>query len=206
MWGIGRMFVCLLSAAPSYLTAQTVGVAGPAVTQPGFTPMTEGERSRDYVKSLFSPTSLLSAGASAGIGQWEDRPKEWKQGAKGYGRRFGSSFAEHIVRETVVFGVSSAFREDNRYLASGKQGFGARVRYAAESTFLTRRADGARHLSISRMVGFAGASLLSRFWQPPSTSSTRTAALNFGTSLGVSVGFNVAREFLPAIFHTRGLP
>jgi hypothetical protein len=33
--------------------------------------------------------------------------------------RFGSSYAEHIVQETLMYGASSALHEDNRYVRSG---------------------------------------------------------------------------------------
>jgi hypothetical protein len=39
--------------------------------------------------------------------------------------------------------------------------------------------------------------LISRLWQPKSTRSVRSAMLSTGTSIGVSAGFNVAREFWP---------
>jgi hypothetical protein len=37
-------------------------------------------------------------------------------------------------------------------------------------------------------------------WQPHSTGSARSATVNFGTTIGIAAGFNVAREFLPRIF------
>jgi hypothetical protein len=66
-----------------------------------------------------------------------------------------------------------------------------------KSTFLARRDDGSRRISYSRIVAFAGAALISRLWQPRSTNSLHSAALNFGTSMGVAAGFDVAREFWP---------
>jgi hypothetical protein len=159
--------------------------------------MTETQRLENFAQNTFSPLSLITSGASAGLGQWRDRPHEWKQGGEGYGRRFGSSYAEHIVRETILFGASSMFHEDNRYVRSGQPGIGGRVKYALESTFAARRDDGTRHVSYSRIAAFAGAALISRLWQPHSTHSLRSAGVNLGTSVGISMGFEVAREFWP---------
>jgi hypothetical protein len=162
--------------------------------------MTEGQRLREFFKDTVSPLSFLSSAASAGIGQARNRPKEWKQGSEAYGMRYGSAFAEHIVRETLEFGASSVLHEDNRYIPSGQTGVGARIGYAVESTFLARRGNGSRRFSYSRIGAFAGGAFISRLWQPHSTGSARSATVNFGTTIGIAAGFNVAREFLPRIF------
>lgn len=159
--------------------------------------MTEGDRLRLYFQGLASPLSLVSSAAGAGIGQWRDRPKEWTQGTEGYGFRYASSYATHVLRETLLLGASAALHEDYRYARSGQPGSGSRIRYAVASTFRSRRDDGSRRLSLSRIGVFAGAALLSRMWQPKSTRSVRSAMLSMGTSIGVSAGFNVAREFWP---------
>jgi hypothetical protein len=161
--------------------------------------MTEEQRLHQYIKDTLSLTSFLSAGAAAGIGQWRDRPTAWGEGGEGYGKRYASAYVEHIERETMMFGLSSALHEDNRYRPSGRPTAGARIGYAVESTFLARRDDGSRRFSVSRLLAFAGAAALSRVWQPAGNRTVRNGAVNLGTSLSVAVGFNVAREFLPGL-------
>ncbi len=165
--------------------------------------MTASERRHQYLRDLYDPLPFLSTAVGAGIGQWRDSPKEWGQGAQGFSLRFVSGYGEIVVRETLIYGVSSALHEDNRYFRSHRTGFGPRLRYAVESSFLTRHEDGFRGVSISKMGGFAGASLISRLWQPPSTGSGVDALNNFGLAIAVSVGFNVAREFLPDLLHAK---
>jgi hypothetical protein len=215
---VGKEFVVLLIALPGWISAQTDGAAdradpnaapptattpAPAFAGPTYTPMTGDQRWKTYLVNLFGPVGFACAGAGAGIGQWMDRPKEWKEGWGGYGSRFLSAYGEHIVRETLAFGIAGALHEDNRYFASGQSGFGARLKYAVDSAWMTRRRDGTRHVSISRLVSLAGAAVISRRWQPPSTNNYRCAGGNFATALGVNIGFNVVREFLPGVFHTR---
>jgi hypothetical protein len=159
--------------------------------------MTGGDRLPQFLKDTASPLSLVTSAASAGLGQWKDRPKEWKEGSEAYGLRYGSSYAEHIVRETLKFGAAAAFHEDNRYYRSEEGGVGARVGHAVSSPFLARGDNGARRFSFSRIGAIAGAALISRLWQPHSTRSFRSAGVNFGTSLGMSVGMDFAREFWP---------
>jgi hypothetical protein len=96
-----------------------------------------------------------------------------------------------------VLGISSAFQEDNRFVRSQQSGFGERLRYAVESVLLARRPNGTRRVSISHIGALVGAALVSRAWQPRSTEGIGSAGANFGMTLGVSMGFDVAREFWP---------
>jgi hypothetical protein len=207
-WSAGNatLVACLLVGAP-LCPAQaphgadrvdTANVTAPAPVNPlTYTPMAARDRRRAYRKDLFNPLSLVRSAAGAGLGQWKDRPPEWKQGAEGFGRRFASSYAGHIVDATVMYGASSALHEDTRYVRSGQGGTGARIGYAVRSTFLARRDDGSRRFSFSRVLAFAGAAFISRLWQPRSTHGFGSASISLGTSVGVAAGFDVVREFWP---------
>lgn len=192
-------FVCVnFCLAQSQNSADRMDAASAAgSSQPAPAPISEGDRLRWYLKAAVNPLSFVTSAASAGWGQWRDRPREWRQGAEGYGRRWASSYGEHVVRETMVFAASSALHEDNRYIRSGQPDLRPRIRYAVGSTFLARRDNGSRRLSISKIGAFAGAAVISRLWQPESTRSPRSAAVNFGTSIGIAAAFNVVREFWP---------
>ena len=167
-----------------------------------YQPPTQGERFHHYLKGTFSVESLLRSAAGSGFLQATNTPSEWGQGAAGYARRVGNSYAQHIMRQTILFGASDLLHEDNRYIRSGEQTAGERVRYALESTFLARKTDGSRRLSYSRIVSVVAVAFLSREWQPHSTNGAQNAASNIGITIGSEAGFNVAREFLPKLFRT----
>lgn len=173
-----------------------------SVTAPGYVSMTQGERFRYYVKHMLSPESFVRSAAAAGINQALNTPHEWGQGAEGYGRRFASSYGGHIVESTVQYGMAAALHEDDRYFRSGETGFGRRLKYAVASTFLARHEDGSRHISISSLTGYAAAAGISRAWQPQSTQGPLHALDGFAIEIAAAAGFNVAREFLPGIFHS----
>jgi hypothetical protein len=166
-----------------------------------YIPMTQSERARYYVKSMFSLESFVRSGVGAGIRQWTNTPPEWGQGADGYARRFAHSFGENMVRQTITYGLSSALDEDNRYFRSERVGFGPRATYAVESTFLARRSDGTRKVSYSRIVGLVATAFISRTWQPPSIRGPSHAMGSLGSAVGSEIGFNIAREFLPSLLH-----
>ena len=174
--------------------------AAPANAQPVYTPLTETDRLHMFEHGVFGPMALATGAFSAAFGQWRDRPQEWQLGAEGYGMRFGSGYAQRIVRETLTLGSTSLFHQDTRYFRSTDTGNMARLKHAIVSTITARRDDGSTTFGYCRIGSMLGASFISRTWQPPSTGSVNSAMENFGTAMGVAVGFNVAREFLPKKF------
>ena len=184
------------TADPARTNSKMADASTGTLSQPRFVPMTGGQRFENYLKGLFSPFAFVSAAASAGYGQWRDRPKEWGEGDNAYAKRYVSAFSGHVVRETLKDGVAAALHEDNRYIRSGRTGFGSRLSYAIASTFLARHDDGSRGFSVSAMTGFVGGAAISRTWQPYSSAQFHNGATAFGVSVGVTAGFNVAREFL----------
>jgi hypothetical protein len=162
-----------------------------------FTPLTQSERTRIYLKTMANPLGYLKAGFSAGIDQWNDKPSEWEQGASGYGKRFLNILGQYSIQRTVTWGLDSVLHEDNRYFNSGKKGFWPRTGYAVTSGLLARHDDGTRHLSISQIGGVAAGAFLSRSWQPPSQRSAGDGAVSFGISMASNMGFGIVKEFLP---------
>ena len=137
----------------------------------------------------------------AGFSQWENTPKEWGQGWGAYGERFGSNLAYNAVRQTITYGTSIAFREDNRYFASHKHGFWARTGYAVLSTVTARHPDGREAFSVSSVTGIVGASAISSIWGPRSWQGVGNISENAGISFATTAGFNIVREFLPDLLH-----
>jgi hypothetical protein len=168
-------------------------------TAEDFVPMTRSERFAYALNRTFSPSVLLGTTVRAGLNESRDAPKEWGQGMEGFGKRWGSVYAQHFIGVALENSAAFALHEDNRYFASGKQRVWARLLYAGESTVLARHDDGSRSLSVSALGGTAGAAFLSRTWHPPSTSSMNDAAISFGLTLAVHTAMNVAREFSPSI-------
>jgi hypothetical protein len=203
---------CILFVAQHCALAQTAAgdeiqkpanaaAAAVAPRQQPFIPMTQAQRLRYYFNSTFSFSTLAVAAAGAGTLQLWNIPKEWGQGAEGYGRRMGDLYGQHIIVQTLMYGSSSLLHEDNHYFRSGKSGLWPRLRYAAMSALITRRDDGSTRFAYTRIGSFAAGAFISRAWQPRSITSAGDGAVNFGSFVAVQVGFNVAREFFPRFIH-----
>jgi len=195
---VGTIFlgtVLLAGAGPALAQDSDGSTPDGSTSAAAVAPMTRNDRGKQYLNELINPFSFVESAASAGFGQWRDRPAEWQQGSAGYGKRFASSFSQHATQETLKFGLASLLHEDNRYVASGKSKFTARLVYALASTFRSRDDSGQRQVSYSNIGSLAGASMISRLWQPASTGGAGNGAVNFGVSIVFAAGVNVGREF-----------
>jgi hypothetical protein len=145
--------------------------------------MTRSERAAHYVHALFAPEAFVLSAAHAGVGQVRNSPHEWGQGAEGFGRRYGSAYAQRIIGQTIENGLAFGLQEDNRHFRSERHGIG-RLGYAITSVLLARHDDGSRLISISCIGGAAGSALISRAWQPRSITSIGNGARSFGIGMG----------------------
>ncbi len=180
-------------------TAKTGVVGATAATvAPTYSPLTASERWRMYFVSAFGPGAILRATAAAGINQWENTPKEWKQGGEAFGERLGNSLAKHVIRKTLESGAAAALHEDNRYFRSTDTGFWKRTKHAVGSVFVARNMAGQEHFAYSRFGAALGSSFISRAWQPPSETHAGDAAVSFGITMAIDMGWNVFKEFRPA--------
>lgn len=194
---------CTVALLPAWVWAQNSPPPAPAASgATAYTPMTQDEQFRHFIGSTFNLESALRATVGAAILQALNTPGEWGQGSQAYAERFANDYAQHMIRQSLLYGVSDLLHEDNRYVPSGLTGAEPRVKYAVESTFLARMPDGHRRLSYSRLSAIVATAFISREWQPRSTSGPEHAGLSMVTVLGAEIGFNIAREFLPKLRHT----
>ena len=187
------------AAAPEHETALVKIFGMVAPDEPS--QLTEAKRFHLYLLSAGGPITILGEAIGAGVSQWENSPKEWGQGWNAYGERFGSNLAYNGIRQTITYGTSVIFHEDNRYFASHKNGFWARTGYAALSTVVAQHPDGRRTFSVSAVTGIVSASAISSIWGPSSWKGAGNIAGNAGLSLVTTAGFNIVREFLPDVLH-----
>jgi hypothetical protein len=174
----------------------TAGLGTSAVAPPA------AERYRptksQYVRRTFSPGAVARAGVGAAVGQARNSPREWGQGAAGFGKRWSSAFGSHVVKNSIQFPVASLRHEALGYQPSHKHGFGPRLGYALESTVITHRTNtGRRTIAAGEISGAVGSGLISRLWQPARLHTLASGFSSAGITLGADAGLNVAREFWP---------
>jgi hypothetical protein len=148
-------------------------------------------------KSAFDPIAFLSIGAVAGIEQARNIYPGYHQGAEGYAKRYGASFADEAIGRFFASAIyPSIFRQDPRYFYKGYGTKTQRAEYAISRAFVTRGNNGKTQPNYSLFLGRLTAGAIANLYHDP---SDRGAALTFENAflnIGGHAFDNLAREFL----------
>ncbi|MGA7560100.1 MAG: hypothetical protein WCF61_03230 [Terriglobales bacterium] len=157
----------------------------------------ETTKLRNYAFDAFGPYPIAEAGIAAGIDQVDNAPPEWKQGAEGYSKRFGSNYGIVAVTTTTRYALSEALREDTLYYRCECKGLFPRLKHAVISTFTARRGvDGHRVFSLPDLVApYAGTMTAVYAWYPVRYDYKDAFRMGNYSLLGY-VGANISLEFL----------
>jgi hypothetical protein len=162
-----------------------------------YTRPTAKTKLHNYIFDAFGPYPVVGAGAAAGINQAYNTPPEWKQGAAGYGKRFGSDFGIAAVSTTTRYALAQAFKEDTLYYRCECKGVFPRLKHAVISTLTARRGeDGHSVFSFPSLVApYAGTMTAVYAWYPGRYNGRDALRMGNYTMLGY-VGANIGLEFL----------
>jgi hypothetical protein len=195
------LFPGILAVAP-LLCAQQPATAGPDTAAvsvstpalPAYTPPTEAEKFRAYLRPTYGPGSILEAGVRGGIDQARGVPSQWPEGAEGYAERLGSAMGEIAVRGTTEYGFGEIFKEDLRRLPCGPNCSTSKFTLALEDTFTARKgSDGHLAFSVARILGPISGGLVASTWRPGGF-GRRNVAKEISLNYGLVFARNLIRE------------
>lgn len=199
--------ICILGVLAQSAGAQAVADTGAPPTARGAlissqsdlayvrpTRKTEFQR---YLFNMFGPYPLAGAAIVGGISQAYNTPPEWRQGAEGYGKRFGSTFGIEAASTTSRYVLAEAFKEDTLYYRCECKGLFPRLRHAVISTLTARRGeDGHVVFSLPSLIApYAGTTTAVYAWYPKRFDYKDAFRMGNYTMLGY-VGANIGLEFL----------
>lgn len=179
---------------PNYLTVEKGGQVGP---------LTTGQKFKIVARGAFDPVELGYFGVIAGISQAENSEPGYGQGAEGYGKRYGATFADGTIENFMVGAVfPSVLRTDPRYFRSGKGGSAHRAVYAISRLFVTRTDSGHSVFNAPEIFGSAFAAGISTYSYHPGNDRTVPNTLSvWGTQIGYDTITVMLKEFWPDIRH-----
>jgi hypothetical protein len=182
----------LFYALPNFLTLENGGQVPP---------LTAGQKFKVVTRSSFDYIQIPWYGFLAGIGQAQNSEPGYGQGAQGYGKRFGASFADGTIENFLTGAIlPSLLRQDPRFFQSSKGGFWRRTGYAMSRIVVTRTDSGHQQFNFSEVVGSAASAAISTYSYHPSDDRTlsNTASV-WGTQVGYDTITIVVKEFWPDI-------
>jgi hypothetical protein len=164
-----------------------------------FRPLTRGQKFAIARHDSLDPGGFLLAGIFAAKGQAANTHPSFGQGASGFAKRFGTSYADWAINYHLTEAVfPSLLHQDPRYFRKGEGRRWSRFAYAMSQTFVTHSDSGRRVFNWSEVCGDATAVAISQAYYPDSRTAG-SAAGKLGVYLGLATVSNVVKEFWPDI-------
>ncbi len=148
-------------------------------------------------KSVIDPVSFGIAGFFAGIEQADDAFSGYGQGAQGYAKRFGATYADFVSGTFIGSAILPAlFKQDPRYFYKGTGSRKSRFLYAMVNAVICKGDNGRWQPNYSNVLGSLAAGGISNLYYP--ASSRNGVGLTFENALigigGSAIG-GVFQEF-----------
>lgn len=161
-------------------------------------PLTPGGKFILASKDTIDPFTFVLAGFYAGIAQWQNDYPEWKQGAEGYGKRFGAAYADQAIGNYFTEAIVPVLmHEDPRYFRKGVGTGWSRICYAFSRTVVTRTDRGTTQFNYSEIVGNAAAAGISNLYYPAAERTLGETGEKFAVQVVSDSAFNILLEFWP---------
>ena len=165
-------------------------------------PLSPKAKFRLFYKSAFDPVELSVAGLQAGISQANDEFPEYGQGATGFGKRFGSAFADEVSSSFFAnYFYPVLLKEDPRYFRLGKGSVKRRLGYALLQEVECHTDKGGRSFAWGNILGAFTAGGLSNAYYPPAERGFGLTMSRSAIAIGYSSLGGIVDEFYPDISH-----
>ena len=148
------------------------------------------------MKVSTDPITVAGTALFAGIQQAGSTPN-YREGAKGYGQRFGAEtatgFSDILIGGAVL---PSLLHQDPRYFYQGTGTTSSRIRHALFSPFVCRGDNGRPQINVSSLGGDFASSALTEAYYPDSNRGPRLVFGSFALGTGERMVSAVLQEFV----------
>jgi hypothetical protein len=165
---------------------------------PNAAPLTPKQKFELAWKTTVDPVTFGLNGAIAGIQQAQNDFPGYGQGAQGFAKRYGASYAD-LATETFIGGaiLPSLLKQDPRYFYKGSGSKRSRFLYAIANAVICKGDDGRWQANYSGILGSIAAGGISNLYYP--AQDRNGAALTFENALievGETAAANLLQEFV----------
>ena len=161
-------------------------------------PLTAKQKLELTAKTWLDPSSFVIDGIIAGVWQAQNTHKGFGQGAQGYAKRYGASFADYLTSLLLEKAVSTTiFKQDPRYFYNGTGTNRSRFLYAISRTFICRGDNRKDQFCYSSFINRFGTGLVTNYYYPAADrDSTGVILRNSALSIGFDALGNLFQEFV----------
>ena len=130
-------------------------------------PMTKKLKFELGWRSVVDPANVMFVGVVAGAQQAENAFPQYRQGVKGYSKRFGAGMADATVGTLLTGSVlPMVFRQDPRYFYRGSGSRVSRTWYALKTTVVCKGDNGRWQPAYANVLGTFGSGAVSGLYYP----------------------------------------
>jgi Carboxypeptidase regulatory-like domain len=161
-------------------------------------PLTSKQKFALAWKTTIDPVSFALIGVIAGVQQSQDQFSGYGQGAEGYGKRYGASYA-NFVSGTFIGGaiLPSLLKQDPRYFYKGTGSKRSRILYAIAMSVICKGDNGRWQPNYSSIGGNLAAGAISNLYYPEKDRDGVGLTFEGGAiGIGATAGANLIEEFL----------
>jgi hypothetical protein len=149
-------------------------------------------------KTTLDPVNFGVTGAIAGIQQAQNDFSGYGQGAQGYAKRYGASYADFVV-STYIGGamLPSLLKQDPRYFYKGSGSKRSRALYAIANSVICKGDNGHWQANYSSIIGSLAAGGISNLYYPAENrDGLQLTFENALIGIGESAAVNLLQEFM----------
>jgi hypothetical protein len=165
---------------------------------PNAPPLTRKQKYSLAWKSSMDPVTFLAVGFFAGVEQATNSFSGYGQGAQGYAKRYGASYADSFSGAMIGGAILPAWwKQDPRYFYKGTGTTRSRVLYAIATSVVCKGDNGHWQPNYSAIVGGLAAGGISNLYYPASNRNGATLTFeNAFVDTGLSAVQNLFQEFV----------
>jgi hypothetical protein len=149
-------------------------------------------------KTTIDPVTFVIVGGIAGIQQAENSFGGYGQGAEGYAKRYGASYADLAFGTFLGSAIfPSLLKQDPRYFYKGTGSIRSRSLYAIANAVICKGDNGRWQVNYSNILGNLAAGGISNLYYP--SQNRNGAGLTFENAvigIGATAAANLVEEFL----------
>ena len=165
---------------------------------PNAVPLTSKQKFELAWKTTVDPVTFGINGVIAGIQQAQNDFSGYGQGAQGYAKRYGASYADLVTGTFIGSAIlPSLLKQDPRYFYKGSGSKRSRILYAIANAVVCKGDNGRWQANYSNILGNLAAGGISNLYYP--ASNRNGAGLTFENALigiGATAATNLLQEFL----------
>ena len=149
-------------------------------------------------KTTIDPVTFAIVGGIAGVQQAQNTFSGYGQGAQGYAKRYGASYADVAIGTFIGSAIlPSVLKQDPRYFYKGTGSKSSRILYAIAFAVVCKGDNGRWQPNYSNILGNLAAGGISNLYYP--AQNRNGAALTFENAvigIGATAAANLVEEFL----------